>query len=294
MNTTVSSEQSFRLDIDAQRSVLSAIAIEPKLRTRMILRGAGALTHLYGIPRETSDLDFVLLNVSRLRTEGEQSVLRSCLRDALRQQRIVQSADRSRLEMPVTVQSCPDRLGTRYVSRKVEHAGSDSFCEPLPEMLVARLEDVVAEKLSAVVSSTVKDVRSSDLVDLAFISDRCVFSLEEVRNAFWRKMYARGVQPENGDWTAQLDKLSEPPNFELYRRKVFEYAPSFNVVMDKVRQISTSVIATSPFSEVTLTSTDDAVAESMNRSNLRVFTSLWFDSDSAFVQGRGRLVDCGR
>jgi predicted nucleotidyltransferase component of viral defense system len=229
----------------AQFVSLESIAGEPGLRDVLSFKGGNALRFVYGSPRSTLDLDFT----ADSSFPDEQEHIRQVLDRALRQggnlfgmklkcQRVERKPAKKQATLPTYDIAIGYQLpGDRYFADlesparlvatvvKVEISFNDVVCETQrrqlslrhpAEIRVCSLEDILAEKLRALLQQVIRNRnRPQDVFDLArMVRDHGqALDLAKVAAFLVQKSTARGIAVTRASFSAD----------EVKARAAFEY-----------------------------------------------------------------------
>lgn len=226
-----------------QFGILMAISRSERLRRLLVFKGGNALDFMWLPNRSTQDLDFtayaVTLDPKDLRDLFDDAlrVVISDLGIAFRVQKVEQKPkgpEKTRITFRVSVgYALPeDRINKMRMARgepsnaavPVEVSVNEVICAAdtvtldgsRGELLIATLEDIVAEKLRALLQQVERNRwRKQDLLDLAvIISSGRQLDLAKVRQFLREKARAREIEP-----TAEAFE-----DEEVWRRAQVEYA----------------------------------------------------------------------
>jgi predicted nucleotidyltransferase component of viral defense system len=234
-NNTTAEEARRRL---VQFVVLASIGSSVRLANRLALKGGNALHFVHGNSRSTLDLDFTAEGDFPDNADEIRLLLDAALRGAERQFQVkarCQSVNRNPKRPEATlptymIKICFQLTGDRYYRNfeerrdfaevvEVEISLNDVLCETLRKQLsattrpvrVCSLEDIMAEKLRALLQQTIrKRNRPQDVYDIAsrLRVFRCEINTVKISQFLIEKSQARGIDPRKGSYNDEVRALA--------------------------------------------------------------------------------------
>ncbi len=253
-----------------QYVVLESIASAPGLAHSIAFKGGNALRFVYGNRRSTLDLDFTADGPFPDDAEQIRARLDEALRSALPRYRVKARCQRLRRNPPGHDKVRPtydisvgyllpgDRQYNNFEEQKsvastidVEISINEVVCEAVlhrltpagPELRVCALEDIVAEKLRALLQQPIRRrSRPQDVYDIASIIRRLGDGLDLAKVALYliRKAEARDIRPRKSGFDATVRGLASYSYEAEIRPKAPEFIPfeeAWSVVTDLVSRL---------------------------------------------------------
>ena len=236
-----------------QYVVLESIASAPDLAASVAFKGGNALRFVYGNRRSTLDLDFTADAAFPDAPAPIRALLDNALRSALPRFRVKARCQRLRRNPPGLDKVRPtydisvgcllpgDRLyqnfddGTSLPSTiDVEISLNEVVCEAVPhrfqpggrELRVCSLEDILAEKLRALLQQPVRRrSRPQDVFDIASMVRRLGGAIDagKVASYLIRKAEAREIRPSKAGFDTMVRRLAS----QGYDAEIGPKAPDF-------------------------------------------------------------------
>lgn len=251
--------------------VLASIGSSPDLVSRLALKGGNALRFVHGNLRSTLDLDFTAESGFPDNNEEIKILLNSALKQAVRQFQIkarCQSLQRNPKGQDHTlptyrIKICFQFQGDRYYQNfderpvfpevvELEISLNDVLCETIetslspttPPVRVCSLEDILAEKLRALLQQLIRNrSRPQDAYDIAsrWRASRASIDLEKVSAFLLRKSVARGITPRKSSYDDSVRERASVNYEQEIKAQATVFIPfdeAWNEVLGVVRQLS--------------------------------------------------------